>query len=218
MLKEVYENSLLNTTDTDSWVAEGNIKKECSPELGTILSNGDDVERGDHAHWTYWINQDFSKDLQIEWEFRPLSEPGLCMIFFNAQSESGESIFTPGLNKRDGYYPQYHSGDINTYHISYFRRKQQSERQFHTCNLRKSCGFHFLGQGADPLPDVSDAKKFYQLKIRKQGEKICFWIDDLLVFSILDNKFDAPLGGGKIGFRQMAPMKAAYRNLKVFEL
>lgn len=213
----IYERPLLTEKDIEDWVKEGNVLT--SFDNGLVLENGDPESLGDHAHWTYWIPEEFPENIEINWEFLPLREPGLCMMFFCAKGKSGESLFDEKLARRDGYYPQYHSGDINTYHISYFRHKLASERAFRTCNLRKSAGFHFITQGGDPLPPTEDATDFYRLSIQKEKGKITFYINDLLILSWKDDgeKFGPALGRGFIGFRQMAPMKAKYRNLQIYE-
>lgn len=214
----IYENPLQDLEDVKDWISEGNVKIEF--DNGMVLSNGDPESMGDHAHWTYWLPQDFPGNIRIEWDFLPISEPGLCMLFFAAQGENGRSIFDDSVNKRDGHYPQYHSGDINTYHISYFRHKYASERAFRTCNLRKSSGFHFLTQGGDPLPPAEDALTYYQIAIEKIEGNISFKINNLEIFNFTDDgkEFGPVLKEGKIGFRQMAPMKAKYRNIRVYEL
>ncbi|WP_326116551.1 DUF1961 family protein [Paenibacillus alginolyticus] len=52
------------------------------------------------------------------------------------------------------------------------------ERSFHTCNLRKSYGFHLVSQGGDPIPSVSDAKGPYRMKLFKSERDILFAIND----------------------------------------
>ena len=111
----------------------------------------------------------------------------------------------------------YHHGDLNALHISYFRRKHPSERAFHTCNLRKSFGFHMVAQGADPLPGVADAQPPYHVRLIKAGPHVQFAINELTVLDWTDDgtSYGPVLEGGKIGFRQMAPLIAEYANLKV---
>lgn len=112
----------------------------------------------------------------------------------------------------------YHHGDINAYHISYFRRRWPEERAFHLCNLRKSYGFHMVAQGADPLPPVEDAQGPYQIGVVKDGSVISFFINQLLIFSWQDDgdTYGPVLEEGKLGFRQMAPLIAEYADLKVY--
>lgn len=218
-IKRIYENPLVSKASISDWIQEGVIEIN-ETEEGLKFSNGTPEEKGDFAHWTIWLPEKFPNNVIIEWEFKPVREPGLCMVFFSALGKNGESIFNEKLTKRNGYYPHYHSGDINTYHISYFRHKYESERAFRTCNLRKSAGFHFVSQGADPLPPTEDAIDFYKIKVVKFESKISFYINELLIFDWVDNgkDFGPVLEEGYIGFRQMAPMSAIYRNLKISEI
>ena len=103
-------------------------------------------------------------------------------------------------------------------YISYFRRKEPDERSFHTCNLRKSYGFYLVAQGADPIPDVADASKPYKLGLLKYENQVRFFVNDLEVFNFNDDgtTYGPCLEGGKIGFRQLAPMIGEYSKLKVY--
>ena len=213
----IYKNRLNNKAAIKDWISEGKIK--ISFDEGMILENGLPEDLGDYAHWTFWLPDKFPENIKIEWKFRPLREPGLCMLFLAANGINDESIFDPNLKKRTGYYPQYHHGDINCYHLSYFRHKHTEERAFRTCNLRKSYGFHMVAQGADPLPPTEDAVGFYDIRVEKRQNNISFYINELLLLSWTDTGENGPaLKGGHIGFRQMAPMKAEYKDLVITDL
>lgn len=134
------------------------------------MENELDAEQyGDDAHFVYWCPETFPDGIVVKWDFYPVREPGLCMIFFAAAGMNGEDLFDGRLAERTGKYPQYHSGDINTLHLSYFRHKHADERAFRTCNLRKSRGFHLVCEGADPLPPAADALPPYRMKLIKDG-------------------------------------------------
>lgn len=94
---------------------------------------------------------------------------GLAILFFAAAGAGGKDLFDPSLPARTGEYDQYHHGEMDAYHISYFRRMWEEERAFHTCNLRKSYGFHLVAQGADPLPDTADMTADYRMLVVKRG-------------------------------------------------
>ena len=190
------------------------------PDGRMRMENQRDPGEGQAANFVFWCPQDFPGDVQITWEFTPLREPGLAILFFSARGRGGEDIFDANLKPRTGEYQQYHSGDLNALHISYFRRRYPSERAFHLANLRKSFGFHMVAQGADPIPDVADIKGPYQIRIEKWRGQVRFWINDLPIFSWQDDgqTYGPLLDGGKIGFRQMAPLVAEYANLRVREL
>jgi len=214
----IYSNKLRKESDLDGFVLEGQAKVSVS-EKGMLMENALDEELGQKSNFVLWCGENFDGDIEISWKFKPLREPGLAIMFFNALGLNGEDIFDDKLTKRTGEYDMYHSGEINCYHVSYFRRKWETERCFHTCNLRKSKGFHLVAQGADPIPDVPDCKEYYEIKIAKKGNDIAFFIDDLLIFEWHDDgSLGTPPQRGKIGFRQMAPLSALYWDLEVYSI
>jgi hypothetical protein len=214
----IYENPLRSGDDLREFILEGSAKVTAT-ERGMLMENALDEGLGQKSNFVYWLNRDFGGDMEISWKFTPIREPGLAIMFFNALGLCGGDIFDAALPKRTGEYDQYHSGAINCYHVSYFRRKWAEERGFHTCNLRKSKGFHLVAQGADPIPNVDDCKEFYEITIVKKGADIRFLVDELPIFQWRDDgSLGAPPQSGKIGFRQMAPLAAVYADLRVFSI
>jgi len=217
--KLIYDNPLASEADLKDFLLEGRALITF-PEGRMRLENAESAAIGQKANYVLWCRESFPADLVIEVDFRPIREPGLGMLFFSASGRNGEDLFDPRLAPRTGEYVQYHHGDINAFHLSYFRRKEKDERSFHTCNLRKSYGFYLVAQGADPIPDADDADGFYQLRLIKRGAKIRFAINDLEVLQFTDDgeSYGPLLGGGKIGLRQLAPMIGEYANLRVYAL
>jgi hypothetical protein len=217
--KLIYENSLASPEDIKDFILEGNAITTF-PNGRLRLENQKDASEGQKANYVLWCPENFPADVLIEWNFWPVREPGLCIMFFSASGGGGEDIFDDSLAKRSGEYEMYHHGDINAFHISYFRRKESEERAFHTCNLRKSYGFHLVAQGADPIPGVIDAKGPYKIAIFKKANKIIFYVNELEIFNFTDDgkAYGPLLFGGKIGFRQLAPFIGEYNNLKVYAI
>ena len=215
----LYENPLAAPGDVKNFTLEGRADI-AFPQGALRLSGVLDPALGQKANYVFWCPVEFPDNIEISWEFRPVMEPGLSILFFAARGRRGEDLFSEALQTRTGEYEQYHSGDIDCLHVSYFRRLWESERSFHTCNLRKSYGFHLVAQGADPLPDAVDAKGFYHLRLVKKQGFVAFWMENLPIFAWQDDGKTTGkcLGGGKIGFRQMAPLVAEYRNLTVTEI
>jgi len=212
----LYDNPLACLDDVEHFVLEGHA--EISFPNGRMrMKNLRDPSDGQAANFVYWLNRDFPTDIAISWDFWPIREPGLCMVLFAAAGRNGEDLFDPGLNVRTGEYRQYHHGDINALHLSYFRRKQPDEKLLHTCNLRKSYGFHLVAQGPDPIPGVGDAVGPYHIELVKCGGQVRFSVNDLAILNWTDDgeTYGPMAGAGKIGLRQMAPLIAEYANLKV---
>lgn len=219
MEKLIYENSLSCEEDIKDFVLEGQAKITFQKNA-MYMENALAAENGQKANYVFWCPVVFPAEIRITWEFQPIREPGLCILFFGAMGRSGEPLFEGNLMRRTGEYPQYHHGDINAFHVSYFRRKEPDERAFHTCNLRKSYGFHLVAQGGDPIPDADEAKEFYQLEVLKRKDLVAFYVNGLEIFRFEDDgeTYGPRLAEGCIGFRQLAPLVGAYRNLKVYSL
>jgi len=212
----LYRNPLSSPEDVGRWILEGHAHLAFGAGRMEMRSARDAAE-GQKANFVFWCPEVFPDHVSISWDFWPIEEPGLCITFFSAVGEGGRDLFAPSLKPRTGEYQQYHSGDIDTLHLSYFRRRWETERAFHTCNLRKSAGFHLVAQGADPLPDVADARPPYHLEIIKAGALVRFSINELPILEWTDDGATRGpvLKGGRAGFRQMAPLRAQYANLEV---
>lgn len=216
--RRLYYNPLRSPQDTAGFRLEGD--GAVTFPLRRLRLESTRSPEGQKANLVYWCPEEFPADLAVSWEFRPIREPGLAILFFSAAGEGGKDLFDPSLPRRTGEYDQYHHGAMNAFHLSYFRRMWAEERQFHTCNLRKSYGFHLVAQGADPLPGVADAVGPYRMLIVKKGPSITFAINGLPVLSWTDDglSYGPLLAGGKLGFRQMAPLIAEYAELTVYGL
>jgi hypothetical protein len=200
----IYRNPLASASDVRTFRMEGKARLSF-PDGRMRMENETDA--------VFWCPQTFPDHIDITWEFRPIREPGLCIFFFAATGLGNKDLFDPTLPARTGDYPQYHSGSINTLHISYFRRRYPEERAFHLCNLRKSKGFRLVAQAADPIPNAEDAQAPYRIRVLKDGPRVFFSINEL---PLIDWRDDGQiLTGGKIGFRQMAPLVGEYANLQV---
>lgn len=215
----IYHNPLAGEGDIEGFCLEGSAR--LSFQDGKLrMENAVPEGEGQKANYVLWCPEEFPSDILIQWNFRPIREPGLAILFFAAAGREKEDLFDSYLRSRTGEYPQYHHGDINAFHVSYFRRKEPDERKFHTCNLRKSYGFHLVAQGADPIPDVPDITEPYRLTLLKKKKQIAFFVNELEIFRFQDDgiSYGPLLNGGKIGFRQLAPMIGEYSDLMVYKL
>lgn len=211
----LYSNKLASEADVRGFRLEGDAKVSF-PDGRMRMENARAADEGQASNFVYWCPQVFPDNVEITWEFRPIKEPGLCIFFF-AAGGIGKDLFDPSLPRRTGEYEQYHSGAINALHVSYFRRRYPEERAFHLCNLRKSKGFHLVAQAADPIPSVEDVSAPFRISVVKQGPVVRFSVNELRLFEWVDDgrTYGPVLSGGRIGFRQMAPLVGEYGNLVV---
>jgi len=215
----IYHNPLGKPEDLADWRMEG--PGATSFPMGRMrLESTADPELDQEANLVYRCPDELPDAVRISWDFRPICEPGLAISFFAARGREGQDLFDPSLTERHGPYDQYHHGDIDALHVSYFRRRHPSATAFQTCNLRKSHGFHLVAQGGDPLPAVVQSQgRRYRIQIVKIRELVRFTIDRLPILTWRDDGTrGAVLGAGKFGFRQMAPLIAEYGDLRVESL
>ncbi|MFW5915659.1 MAG: DUF1961 family protein [Planctomycetota bacterium] len=216
----LYENPLRQESDLQDFRLEGDACITFPRDRMRMEQAYErDRDKGRHANFVFWCPETFPSDIMVRWEFLPHSDAGLAMIWFAAHGSEGRDLFDPELSPRAGDYPEYHHGDLNAYHLAYYRRNK-SEIGLQTCNLRKSYGFHLLQKGGDPLPTSAYATEPYSLQLIKHQGLIRFSINDIPVLAYQDDGAigGEPLGGGRIGFRQMAGLIADYSNLQVFDL
>ena len=127
----IYENSLSQAAEIADWTMEGD--GVVSFPRGRMRQESlRPREAGQAGNIVHWCPLTFPDNISISWDFQPISEPGLAILFFSALGPKGEDILTANLAKRNGPYEQYHHGDFNALHVSYFRRNPK-ENEFQTC-------------------------------------------------------------------------------------
>ena len=211
----LYANPLASEADIRGFRLEGQARISF-PNGRMRMENVLAPEQGQRANHVLWCPESFPDNIRIRWKFWSLREPGLAMLFFAARGQNGAHVLDPSLRPRNGPYEDYIRGDIAALHVSYFRRREPSERAFNVCNLRKTPGFHLVAQGADPLPAPEVATPPYAIEILKQGPRVAFSINTLPLFEWTDDGTRGPvLRGGSLGFRQLAPLMAEYADLEI---
>jgi hypothetical protein len=214
----IYENPLASASDVKDFILEGSAHVSFA-EGRMVMENARPPEDGQDANFVHWCPEVFPRDIEISWDFTPLRLPGLCILFFGAtglaKDGSPISLFDPRLSLRAGRYEQYTSSDVSYLSLSYFRRRWEEEQRLHLVNLRAAPGFEMLAQGADPIPSEVGIGRTYAIRVRRKGPRVTMLIEDLPVLDWTAPDKCAVPGAGNIGLRQMAPLKAAYANLRV---
>jgi hypothetical protein len=216
----IYANPLKTASDIAGFKMEGEALVDFD-EGRMRLRNKLSADNGQASNFVFWCPEVFPDEVEISWKFTALEEPGLCILFFAARGLLGGKdvhVLDKGLKPRAGVYEQYTQSDVSALQIAYFRRRWPEERAFHLLNLRRAPGFELLASAADPLPDVKDATPPYRIRLIKSKAGVRFFINDLKVVDWADDHAKPTPGAGCIGFRQMAPLVAAYSDLEVRHL
>ena len=175
--------------------------------------------RGFEEHVVFWCPETFPESYVAEWDFLRLSRHGLAIVFFAAQGKGGKDLFDPSLPPRDGAFIDYILGSVTSYHISYFANIATYQMGRVDSNLRKNNRFYCVAGG--PIAVSPDAEGWQRVQPVKDGPRVQFLVNGRVIIDWTDDdpdRYGPPLGGGKIGLRQMKPTVAGYRNFRVWSL
>ena len=206
----VYQTAFNDPAELKNWKLEGG--RRASLEHGRlVLENADQDD-----HLVCWLKTEAPADFLLEFSVRPQNrKEGLNIVFFNARGARGESVFDPALKPRNGTFRQYHSGDLNNYHVSYWAPNRG------TVNVRKNAGCHLVATGTD-LISGAPADAFQVIRLYKRGGKIRLMVGDIIAVAFDDDgKANGPVWthSGWIALRQMGhTARCEYEHLKIFPL
>jgi hypothetical protein len=194
------------------WKLEGG--KRMSIANGRLVLESEPAEKGNHL--VCWLTKEMPADFLLEFKVRPQNrKDGLNILFFNTRGLRGESIFDPALSPRAGDFKQYHSGDLNGYHISYWAADRG------TAHVRKNKGFALVATGRDLVASAPPAS-FQTIRLYKRGGAIRLMVDDIISVAFDDDgKAHGPAltHSGWIGLRQMGhTVRCEYDDLKLYPL
>jgi hypothetical protein len=216
--RPIYETSFDSPETLSQWKLEGGSKMIVRE--GCLVLESDPAKKGPDGkcsdHLVCWLAKELPADGLIEFTVRPTNrKEGLNIVFFSSRGVKDESIFAGRQPPRNGAYPQYHSGELNCYHISYWAAGRG------TANLRKSKGFHLVAEGQDLICDAPQ-EAFQTVRVYKRGGTIRLTVDDVLALAWNDDgKSYLPVidKGGWFGLRQMGhTLRCEYGHVKIFAL
>jgi hypothetical protein len=210
--RPVYQTGFDDSSVLSEWRLEGG--RRMSVQDGRLVLESDPAQRENHL--VCWLTREMPADFLLEFTVRPQNrKDGLNIVFFNTRGVRGEDIFDPALKKRSGVFAQYHSSDLNGYHISYWAGGRG------TANVRKNAGFKLVATGPDRVAN-GPADAFQVVRVYKRGGTIRLMVDDIISVAFDDDgKTHGPVWthSGWIGLRQMGhTVRCEYDGLKVFAL
>lgn len=193
------------------WVLEGPASAETRDGRLHLVNEG--------GHLVCWNTRVFPADLLLEFDVVPAdASQGLAIVFFAATGRDGGGIFDQDQPYRDGIFPTYHSGGLDSYHVSYWATSATGAGR-DTANIRKNHGFHLVSQGLDFITGSGPGP--HRVRILKLGGRIEVEVNGRLSVSWTDDgQTHGPgLQGGRIGLRQMVHTHAcSYPHFKVWSV
>jgi hypothetical protein len=212
--RQLYTIDMGNEKAMADWRLEGPGILERDAEWLAMSSREADTD-GPAGHIVYWPPMEFPDNFIAEWDFQPTTSDGLCIVFFAARGINGKDIFDDSITERTGIFNQYHSSDINCYHISWYANTPGVPGRI-TTNLRKNAGFHVVSNGSPGVP--AGSTDIHHVTLMKRGGHIQLGVDGKQIINWTDDgqRYGPILGGGKIGLRQMKWTEGRYRNFTVW--
>ncbi|MGE9289392.1 MAG: DUF1961 family protein [Puniceicoccales bacterium] len=211
--KLLYSNNLASSTDFSHWLVDAG-KVEFTGGWCRVASEDPEATSPDLGHTTFWCPFHTPDSFLLEWETRVVRE-GLMIVFFAAKGEKGESPYNPSLpiRKGKGKFLYYIKDRLLSYHASYHTQGRGIS------NLRKNNRFWLLATGTAGIPNES--KAVHSVRVIKDRGHIQLAVDGELTLDCRDDdekRYGPRHMDGWIGFRQMRPGVADYRNVRIWEL
>jgi len=207
----------IRTPGDKEWVFEGSGR--AWTEGGRLhIENDQDHPPELPGHVVLWNTRSFPADFLLEFALSPQdSANGLGIVFFNATSREGRSIFDPGLSRRDGLLPKY-AFELNCYHVSYWATSEYGTPR-RTTNLRKNPWCYLAACGNDLITGAGPGP--HLVRVLKQGGKIR--VETCGKMSLVFDDDGATHGpvwqAGRIGLRQMKyTVRGSYTHFKVWQV
>jgi hypothetical protein len=148
------------------------------------------------------------------------SERGLNIVFFSAASRTGGGIFDLELPPRRGVFKNYHSGALNSYHVSYWAcSAAQGGTLRRTSNVRKNHGFFLVSCGIDRIAGQGPGP--HRVRVLKVGGKLHIETRGAIAAAFDDDgsTYGPVWGSGAIGLRQMGHThRASYTHFQVWKV
>lgn len=216
--RPIYRTEFSDPAELRDWVFEGG--KAMSIQSGRLVlesSPASDPSQQSTNHLVCWLRREVPADFLLEFTVHPQNKrEGLNIVFFNTRGLAGQNIFDPALERRDGTFKQYHSGDLNGYHVSYWAPPRG------TTHIRKNRGFHLVSVSDLDLIAASPAETFDTVRIYKRGPMIRVMVGDKVIVAWEDDgQRYGPVHNhaGWIGLRQMGyTLRCEYDRLAVYPL
>lgn len=219
-LRVVHEDDLchgdrrVRRPEDKDWVLEGPGRAWTQEDRLHLES----LEPDDNGHVVLWNTRVFPQDFLLEFGMSPKdSRIGLNIVFVCATSREGGGIFDLGLPPRRGVFKNYHSGALNSYHVSYWAcSASQGGIPRRTCNVRKNHGFYLVSCGIDRI--AGEGPGPHRVRVLKVGGRLRVETRAQIAAAFDDDGsiYGPVWGSGAIGLRQMGHThRASYTHFKV---
>lgn len=187
--KLIFQDSFDN--NLENWKKEGIGEVTLTLDGKAVLGLGEESQG-----MALWALKDINDDFQLEFELQIPSIHGFFITIICARGLNGEDVVDE-LPERSGNLEEYSKGNIRSYHISSHCFTSEGQ-QIPGSKMRKNPGHLLLSKSEI---DPCTGSRNYYIDVVKTGNRIRYYVDDVLIHDFRDKGGFGPIySGGKIGF------------------
>ena len=210
------EESTIFSKELNEWVVE-----QTTPQT-QVISSPDSLEVIAYGGITLWYPNKLTAPVCIEIEAcvkqsnYPFTRVSDLNFFWMAQDPKNPQDFFEASNWRNGIFPHYYS--LNLYYVGFggnnntttrFRKYDGDYTSFENNKHRPK----IIREYTDEL-NLIEADRWYKIRLIAKDNRVQFFVDDRLLFSLQDEKM---LAEGYFGLRTVKS-HIKYRNFKISSL
>jgi hypothetical protein len=164
-----------------------------------------------------WLEDHFSGDFAVEYEFKPLQKHGLSLLMTRAAGLHGEEFLKTHPRRVSGSMRAVCWENIRNYHWEYYRQMEGARIDVASHVLVKNPYLHPIAY------QVTDSKlavgEWHCIQFVHEGNRLRGAIDGLQIFDVTDDPFSGfgpVMRSGTLAIRCMWGSDILFRNLKVW--
>lgn len=171
----------------------------------------------DVAQVYLWLEEYFTGDFAIEYEFKSLQRHGLGLLITRAAGLHGENFLESQKRRITGAMRMVCWENVRNYHWEYYRQMEDTRNDTATHVLMKNPYYKPLRYQA--MPDRLEVGTWHTLRFVHEGKRIVGTVNGLVVFDIEDDPmagFGPVLRSGTMALRCMWGTDMIFRNLRIW--
>jgi len=171
----------------------------------------------DPAQGYLWLEDYFTGDFAVEYEFKPLQNHGLSLLMVRAAGLQGENFLTTQPRRISGSMQMVCWENVRNYHWEYYRQMEDARNDVASHVLVKNPYMHPIAY------QTTDSKlaagEWHRIQFVHEGNRLRGAIDNVQIFDLLDDPFAGfgpVLRTGTLAIRCMWDSDIVFRNMKVW--
>ncbi|MFN6017260.1 MAG: DUF1961 family protein, partial [Verrucomicrobiota bacterium] len=164
-----------------------------------------------------WLEDYFTGDFAVEYEFKSLQKHGLSLLMMRAAGLHGEDFLKSHPRRVSGAMRAVCWENIRNYHWEYYRQMEDCRNDTASHVLVKNPYLHPIAY--QDAPESLKVGEWHRLQFVHEGNRLRGAIDGVQVLDVVDDPFSGfgpVMRSGTLAIRCMWDSDIVFRNLKVW--